>query len=288
MDIHLFIITHCACAHMDQGVGIRTPTTGRTLPPSWLSCVLWSSRWWKRCLRTPSTPCRTTGDWRSRACLTSCVLRKRCVRTLARYVLCRKQLAGLLKFLLCNTCVCLCTGAAVSWRGAEACRSGAEVSRGVSPSARAAAGPVGAGCVREGALAPHPPPKPKPGETQRQETQRNLQEAQAQMQEWGEDQHAARYIPLATYQGWNHIHARTHVSINGMFWGMLILLRDNCYIELMWNRKWYAITKPFWEKKGCFLSSWLAVPLYIRLMQFQILNENWKKSPTQELLQHAD
>ena len=55
---------------------------------------------------------------------------------------------------------------------------------------------MGAGCVRARAHPPHPPPEPEPGETQRQEEEGHLQEAQAQVQEWREDQHASRCVCL--------------------------------------------------------------------------------------------
>lgn len=78
--------------------------------------------------------------------------------------------------------------------GAEAGGFGTEVPRRVPAAARAAAGPVGAGCVRARAQPPHPPPEPEPGETQRQEEEGYLQEAQAQGQERREDQHASRCV----------------------------------------------------------------------------------------------
>lgn len=88
--------------------------------------------------------------------------------------------------------------------GAEAGRSGAKVSRGVPPSARAAAGPMGAGRVRTRAQPPHPPPQPEPGEAQRQEEERHFQEAQAEGQERREDQHAPRYAPGHIQEGQNN------------------------------------------------------------------------------------
>lgn len=60
------LMTLCNYLALWQNAGTRTPTADLISAPSWLSWLPWSGRWRKRCRRTPSTPCRTTGNWRSR------------------------------------------------------------------------------------------------------------------------------------------------------------------------------------------------------------------------------